>query len=104
MANPTWFEIDPKLAWGFYGHRLKLYESTTPHRGYNMLLEMASNTPNGYFVFTSNVDGHFFKSGYDRHRVVARAVVKLGVQKPTILPVKQLTVDCFSRCSHLNEL
>ena len=22
IANPHWFERDPQLAWGFYGHRL----------------------------------------------------------------------------------
>eukprot|EP00754_Rhynchopus_humris_P022738 Rhum_TRINITY_DN14803_c0_g2::Rhum_TRINITY_DN14803_c0_g2_i2::g.119654::m.119654 len=22
MANPSWFDTDPVLAWGFYGHRL----------------------------------------------------------------------------------
>ena len=70
MANPSWFDTNPKLAWGFYGHRLKLYESTLPHNGYKMLLEMANSTPFGYFVYTSNVDGHFFKSGYDRNKVV----------------------------------
>ena len=25
MANPSWFQRDPGLAWGFYGHRLNLY-------------------------------------------------------------------------------
>ena len=25
MANPKWFEEDPYLAWGFYGHRQNLY-------------------------------------------------------------------------------
>ena len=29
MANPVWFEEDPRLAWGFYGHRLNLYRETT---------------------------------------------------------------------------
>ena len=31
MANPKWFELDPSLAWGFYGHRLNLYRQTIPH-------------------------------------------------------------------------
>ena len=31
LANPRWFEDDPELAWGFYGHRLNLYRATTPH-------------------------------------------------------------------------
>lgn len=65
MANPIWFEDNPCLAWGFYGHRLNLYRDTIPHRGFNQLLELASSKPYGYFVFTSNVDGQFQKAGYD---------------------------------------
>ena len=28
MANPKWFQDDPDLAWGFYGHRLHQYRNT----------------------------------------------------------------------------
>ncbi len=38
LANPSAFRGDPQLAWGFYGHRLKLYRSTRPHRGFETLL------------------------------------------------------------------
>lgn len=69
MANPEWFETNPKLAWGFYGHRLKLYETTQPHLGHKMLLQMANNTRFGYFVYTSNVDGHFKKAGFDENNI-----------------------------------
>ena len=31
MANPEWFSRDPRLGWGFYGHRLNLYRTTSPH-------------------------------------------------------------------------
>ncbi len=51
MANPQWFEINPKLAWAFYGHRLNLYRSTTPHKGFNMLKELV-HTKKDYFIFT----------------------------------------------------
>jgi hypothetical protein len=34
LANPRWFDDDPHLAWGFYGHRLNLYRSTRPHAGF----------------------------------------------------------------------
>ncbi len=64
MANPEWFRRDPKLAWAFYGHRLDLYRKTKPHEGYNYLLEAAETKPGGYFIFTSNVDGHFQKAGF----------------------------------------
>ena len=68
-ANPRWFTEDPFLAWGFYGHRLKLYRNTTPHYGFQLLQEAARRMPAGYFVVTSNVDGHFEKAGFDSSRI-----------------------------------
>ncbi len=65
MANPQWFETNPKLAWAFYGHRLNLYREITPHTGYSKLLQVGSQKKYGYFVFTSNVDGQFQKAGFD---------------------------------------
>lgn len=70
MANPAWFKEDPHLAWAFYGHRLQLYRETNPHAGFGRLLEWATHKPDGYFVFTSNVDGHFQKAGFDPERIV----------------------------------
>jgi len=64
MANPAWFQMDPHLAWAFYGHRLNLYRSTVPHAGFTRLLQMGRSKPHGYFVFTSNVVGHFQKAGF----------------------------------------
>jgi NAD-dependent SIR2 family protein deacetylase len=64
MANPVWFQRNPKLAWAFYGHRLNLYRKTSPHKGFRQLLQMGEQKPGGYFVFTSNVDGQFQKGGY----------------------------------------
>ncbi len=70
MANPGWFKRDPELAWGFYGHRFNLYRETKPHRGFEILLRWAENLAHGAFVFTSNVDGHFQRAGFDRERVI----------------------------------
>jgi NAD-dependent SIR2 family protein deacetylase len=70
LANPRWFDTDPALAWGFYGHRLNLYRATTPHDGFRKLLEIVAMKPGGYFVFTSNVDGHFQKAGFAAERIV----------------------------------
>ena len=64
MANPAWFHNDPELAWAFYGHRLNLYRQTVPHDGFGILLGWARRKAAGYFVFTSNVDGHFQKAGF----------------------------------------
>ena len=41
LASPGWFEDDPELAWGFYGHRLELYRRTVPHRGFEVLRRLA---------------------------------------------------------------
>jgi NAD-dependent SIR2 family protein deacetylase len=70
MANPAWFRRDPYLAWAFYGHRLNLYRQAMPHAGFNQLLEIGSARKHGYFVFTSNVDGHFQKAGFAPERIV----------------------------------
>ncbi|SAK72529.1 silent information regulator protein Sir2 [Caballeronia catudaia] len=69
MANPVRFAEQPKLAWGFYGHRLKLYRETVPHDGFAILRRWADRMSHGAFVFTSNVDGQFQKAGFPEHRV-----------------------------------
>jgi NAD-dependent SIR2 family protein deacetylase len=70
LANPEWFERDPALAWGFYGHRFELYRRTTPHEGYARLRRWAQKWPHSHFVFTSNVDGQFQKAGFAEERLV----------------------------------
>lgn len=70
IANPKAFHQHPELAWGFYGHRLQLYRTTVPHAGFTLLNKMASRIPNGAFVFTSNVDRQFQRSGVPDNRVV----------------------------------
>lgn len=69
MANPHWFEKDPPMAWGFYGHRLNLYRSTTPHTGFEILRKWARQKGE-YFLYTSNVDGQFQKAGFPEDRIV----------------------------------
>lgn len=69
IANPLWFKKEPSLAWGFYGHRIHLYRETIPHEGFSLLKELVSAKENNAFVFTSNVDGHFQKAGFDVHKV-----------------------------------
>src|SRR5947209_7846734 len=70
LANPWWFVTDPALAWGFYGHRLNLYRATEPHAGFRILHSWARRMRHGAFVFTSNVDGHFQRAGFDPECVV----------------------------------
>lgn len=70
MANPRWFERQPDLAWGFYGHRLNLYRDTTPHKGFELLHQWMSAKPIPGFVFTSNVDGQFQKAGFSDEQIL----------------------------------
>jgi NAD-dependent SIR2 family protein deacetylase len=70
LANPRWFAEDPALAWGFYGHRLELYRRTEPHRGFAILRGWSDRMHQGGFVFTSNVDSHFQRSGFVAERIV----------------------------------
>lgn len=70
ISNPVWFKRDPEQAWGFFGHRANLYRSTKPHAGFDLLLNWVRQKPAGCFVFTSNVDGHFQRAGFDPDRIL----------------------------------
>lgn len=70
IANPYAFFENPETAWGFYGHRLNLYRATAPHAGFQLLRAWAESKADGYFVYTSNVDGQFQKAGFNPNRLV----------------------------------
>ena len=70
VSTPKWFNEDPTFAWGFFGHRYQLYKNTNPHPGFGILKKWGDALKHGYFVYTSNVDGHFQKAGFDPERVV----------------------------------
>ncbi len=65
IASPRTFEHDPRLAWGFYGHRLNLYRQKKPHAGFDILRALGAELKQGCTVFTSNVDGHFQRAGFE---------------------------------------
>lgn len=69
VASPSTFHEDPALAWGFYGHRLKLYRATVPHDGFLLLKQWGERMTHGHAVFTSNVDGQFQAAGFDPQRI-----------------------------------
>lgn len=64
IASPRTFDTDPRLAWGFYGHRLALYRQTKPHRGFEILRRWEQRRGLPTTVFTSNVDGQFQRAGF----------------------------------------
>lgn len=102
MANPRWFEANPALAWGFYGHRLNLYRTTQPHAGFDVLKRLARGMKHGAFVFTSNVDGAFQKAGFDPDRIVechgsihhVQCTKGCGIG---ILPAERVKIDVDSK-------
>ena len=69
IASPRAFDKRPSTAWGFYGHRLRLYRATQPHAGFGLLRQWSERMVQGAFVFTSNVDGHFYKAGFVAPRI-----------------------------------
>lgn len=69
IACPDAFHLNIRRAWGFYGHRLQLYRNTIPHAGFNILKHIGESKPDGYTIFTSNVDGQFQKSGFDENLI-----------------------------------
>jgi NAD-dependent SIR2 family protein deacetylase len=69
-ASPTWFRHNPSQGWGFYGHRLHLYRTTIPHKGFDILHRIAQRMSAGAFVVTSNVDGQFQRAGFLEDMVV----------------------------------
>lgn len=64
IASPSAFASAPRLAWGFYGHRLTMYRAIKPHLGFQILKGWGDASLQGMSVFTSNVDGHFQAAGF----------------------------------------
>ncbi|MCW5821381.1 MAG: NAD-dependent deacetylase [Cyanobacteria bacterium TGS_CYA1] len=65
VTSPTMLDENPEQAWGFFSHCMVMYRNTAPHKGYETLLEWTKKHFENYFVFTSNIDGHFAKTGFD---------------------------------------
>ncbi|MFO6422531.1 SIR2 family NAD-dependent protein deacylase [Motilimonas sp. KMU-193] len=70
IASGTAFIEHPNKAWQFYGHRYSLYKNTNPHHGFKILLNWISDLNKDYYVYTTNVDGHFQKAGFDADKIM----------------------------------
>ncbi len=70
MASPDHFAADPALGWGFYGHRRTCIAPPLRTPGSRSSAAGSEAKPLGGFVFTSNVDDHFGRAGFDRERIV----------------------------------
>lgn len=69
-VTPNSFDRDPAAAWGFYATRRQHCLRTTPHAGFSALRRWVGRVRDGYFVYTSNVDEHFQRAGFDEGRLV----------------------------------
>lgn len=119
ISTPHWFETDPPMAWGFFGHRLNLYRNAAPHAGYAILRRWMETRPQPGFVFTSNVDGHFERAGFAPERIVEchGSIHHLQCTQPCrgeIWPTDNITIDVdpetirarseLPRCPHCSAL
>ncbi|QDU31481.1 NAD-dependent protein deacetylase [Anatilimnocola aggregata] len=120
LSTPHWFRTDSQLAWGFFGHRYQLYRDTRPHAGFEILRQWCERREHRYFVFTSNVDGHFQRAGFPEERVLERhgSIQHLQCTQPCasviwpagdalhfeIDPATIRTGSELPRCPHCHEL
>jgi len=76
MSNPIWFteEKDSTFGYAFWHFRYTAYSGNAPHRGYDILRDIcaAKEASHGLggFSFTSNIDGHWLKCGYNPDRII----------------------------------
>jgi NAD-dependent SIR2 family protein deacetylase len=67
-SGNAWHEL-PLEAWNFYISRFISYQDIEPHKGYYELKKLLDSLDKDTYVMTSNVDGHFEKSGYDVDKI-----------------------------------
>lgn len=70
MSDDKWFSEDPAFAWGVNYTQLQMYRHTEPHAGYSVLKRWVQSLARPFYVFTSNIDGHFEKAGFPHEKVV----------------------------------
>mmetsp|Transcript_55714 Transcript_55714/g.129937 ORF Transcript_55714/g.129937 Transcript_55714/m.129937 type:complete len:356 (-) Transcript_55714:31-1098(-) len=70
MSDDKWFAEDVQFAWGINYTQLSMYRHTEPHEGYSILLKWAKTLDKPYYVWTSNIDGMFEKTGFPGDKVV----------------------------------
>jgi NAD-dependent SIR2 family protein deacetylase len=80
MCNTSWFRKPQgnscnyntaNFGYTFWTHRYNTYTSTAPHRGYFIAKQWSElNHFKSAFSFTSNIDGHWIKSGWNESSVL----------------------------------
>ena len=80
MSNPKWFakpegnsdaHDTANFGYAFWAYRYDPYTSASPHLGYQTAKRWSELNHVKYsFSFTSNIDGHWIKSGWNRSQVL----------------------------------
>ena len=124
MAVPLWFEDNknPYLAFGFWQARYNEFVNNLPHKGYYLLQELIKNKNNNnqdkpFFVYTSNIDGHWLASGIpDTNIVEIHGNIRYQQCRDNctkeiwpcelncnIDPVSQMALDPLPKCKNCNK-
>jgi len=69
VVNPDNLIENPGYLWTMFAHRLKKYTETIPHSGFGILKKWIEQFRLDYFIITSNIDGHFQKSGFESAKI-----------------------------------
>lgn len=59
----------PELFYGFWGSCFNAYQDARPHEGYDILKKWCQQQREDYYLYTSNVDGHFRRKGFATNRM-----------------------------------
>jgi NAD-dependent SIR2 family protein deacetylase len=69
IVNPQNFIDNPDFAWKFFLERMKMYEKTTPHKGFSILMDWTKKYFSDFFILTSNIDNQFLKAGFEAEKI-----------------------------------
>lgn len=70
ICDPRTLHEEYEMVMGLYATALNSFRASTPHHGFNMLHDIANQASKGGWVYTSNVDTHHQKAGWDNDRIV----------------------------------
>jgi NAD-dependent SIR2 family protein deacetylase len=70
LFSPSGWANEPHLAWGALVKVRRHFQAAMPHTGFGDLRVLCARAGVRSFVFTSNVDGHFQRAGFDPARIV----------------------------------
>lgn len=81
-----------------------MFTTHEPHKGYKKLLDFCADKE--YYIFTSNIDGYFLRSGFDPNKIIEIHGNIFNCQCP-LNCTKQNTIIPYTqqkKCEHCNEL